>query len=248
MSKAPEKNKGFAEQKGLNPNFIPTHVAMIMDGNGRWAKKRFLPRTFGHREGIKTLEGAIETSVKLQVQYLTMYTFSTENWKRPKDEVDFLMSLLEQCLIDKAALFKKHKIRLRCLGDLQRLPQTLQAQIAKTELETSEYHTLHLNLMINYGGRDEIVHAVNHILKESHSEQITEEDITKNLFTTGMPEPDILVRTGGDFRLSNFLLWQSAYAELFFIDTLWPDFSESEYIDIIKSFQKRERRYGAIHP
>ncbi len=248
MSQPPNKNTLFTGQNSLDPELILRHVAMIMDGNGRWAKKRFLPRTFGHREGIKTLEVAIETSVKLKVQYLTMYTFSTENWKRPKDEVDFLMSLLERCLKDKAPLFKKHGIKLRCMGELKKLPDSLQKQIQKTENETATFGNLHLNLMINYGGRSEIVQAVNDVIRDSSHSEITEADIEKRLYTTNMPDPDILIRTGGDCRLSNFLLWQCAYSELFFIDTLWPDFSETEYVEIVKDFQKRERRYGAVNP
>ncbi len=224
------------------------HVAIIMDGNGRWAKQRLMPRHFGHREGAEALRRTIKAAVELGIRYLSVYTFSTENWKRPTEEVDFLMGLFVKLLKSELDLFVKHEIRLRCLGDLSQLPRDLQVKIVETEQKTTGFTKLQLNLMLNYGGRAEIVRACNTLVQGASSERmiITEEDLSAALYTSGTPDPDILIRTGGDFRISNFLLWQCAYSELFFLPILWPDFNKETLEQVLQEFKTRERRYGGV--
>ena len=235
-------------QYGLDSKKIPQHVAIVMDGNGRWARKRFLPRTAGHKAGSEALRTIIKTSVELNIKYLTVYVFSTENWKRSQIEVDFLMNLLKTLIIREIPTLNKNGARVRFLGALGDLPKDVQKNISIAEKETAHNQILNLNLMVNYGGRREMIDAVAKFLEQSKGEkqELTEEVFNECLYTRGMPDPDILVRTGGDVRISNYLLWQIAYSELFFLDTLWPDFGREELIQIVQQFQKRDRRFGGV--
>jgi undecaprenyl diphosphate synthase len=234
----------------LDPKKIPQHVAIIMDGNGRWAKKRLLPRNAGHKAGSEALRATIKASVELGIKYLTLYVFSTENWKRPDEEVSFLMDLLKQLIIKEIPELNKNGARVRCLGAINELDTELQTKIKEAEEKTSNNETININLMINYGAKNEIINACHNICQDITNKKITdisEEIFTQYLYTKDSPEIDVFIRTGGDVRLSNYLLWQLAYSELFFIDTLWPDFDKKELIKIIQIFQKRERRFGGLN-
>ena len=225
-------------------NNIPKHIAIIMDGNGRWAKEQGLKRTAGHEEGAKRVRTITTHCAKLGVKYLTLYAFSTENWSRPKVEVDFLMKLLERYLKNELATYLENNIRFRAIGDRSKFSKNLQDIINKTEQKTKNATGLTQVLALNYGSRDEIVRAVQK-LNEQNLEP-SEENITNCLDTARMPDVDLLIRTSGEVRLSNYLLWQCAYAEMFFTPTYWPEFSESELDDIILDFNKRERRFGGV--
>ena len=215
-----------------------------MDGNGRWAKKRGLPRTSGHSAGAKTFQNIARYCNKIGIKYLTVYAFSTENWKRPKDEVDAIMKLLHDYLVD-SVNFKDENIRVRFLGDLSRLSDELNGLIADAENNSKNATGLNLNVALNYGGRDEIVNAVRKLAaKGADLTALTEQELSDNLYTSGMPDPDLIIRPSGEYRLSNYLIWQSAYAEYWFTDTLWPDFSEKDIDKAIISFASRDRRYG----
>jgi len=218
------------------------HVAIIMDGNGRWAKKRKKPRTFGHDAGAKKLIEITKEAASKGIKYLTLYAFSTENWKRDKSEIDFLMKLLSKFLKKELKTLTKNDIQFRVIGDISKFSDELQKAINTTIEKTKNNKKMTQILAINYGSQDEIARAVNKITKE----KITKEDIELTLDTKDFCDVDLLIRTGGEMRLSNFLLWQSAYAELFFTKTLWPDFSLKEFDDIIENFKQRERRYGGI--
>lgn len=227
------------------------HVAIIMDGNGRWAKKRGLPRTGGHKVGAEVLRKMVEFAAKTPIQYLTCYAFSTENWKRPKIEVQFLMTLLSLYLDQEITNLKKNGVALKILGDKSGLSSKLQKQIEKAESETAAGERLQLNLAINYGGRQDLVQAVQKIAHQIESGErnisnIDEELISAALGTAGMPEPDLLIRPGGDCRISNFLLWEMAYTEFFFSSKLWPDFTEEDFQKILDEFKNRERRFGGL--
>jgi len=231
-----------------SPSNIPVHVAIIMDGNGRWAQKRKLPRLFGHKEGAKTVERVLEIAIKRGIRYLTLYAFSTENWKRPKEEVEGLFSLLKNYLTKKSGDLQQNDIRLRFAGRIESLPEDVRMAMVKVQKETSNCKTLDLILCINYGGRQEIIDAARKLLDiySSNIDEIDEVSFRSCLYLPDVPDPDLIIRTSGEMRLSNFLLWQSSYSELFFTETLWPDFSEKDFDEALESYAKRQRRYGAV--
>ncbi|MDD2183458.1 isoprenyl transferase [Kingella sp. SNUBH-2017] len=222
---------------------VPRHVAVIMDGNGRWAKKRFLPRVMGHKKGLDALEDLCRTCAEAGIPYLTVFAFSTENWRRPADEVSFLMGLFLAALQKKVAKMHKNGLRLKVIGDRSRFPAEIQAGIRDAEALTAANTGLTLTIAADYGGRWDILQAANALIKEGKSE-ISESDLAAKLMLAEAPEPDLFIRTGGETRISNFMLWQMAYAEFYFTDTLWPDFDQREMHRALESFQQRERRYG----
>lgn len=229
---------------------LPRHVAVIMDGNGRWAQRRHLPRIAGHRAGTQTARSTIETCARLKIEALTLYAFSLENWRRPKTEIDFLMQLLREYLRSEMPLIQRHEIRMKFLGRLDELPAAVKKDALDASRETSENRGMTLCIALNYGGRGELVDAMNVMLarrKAGNSDApVTEEELAGELYTAGLPDPDLLVRTSGEMRVSNFLLWQIAYAEIFVTETLWPDFNRARLLEALVEFQKRERRYGGI--
>jgi undecaprenyl diphosphate synthase len=229
---------------------LPRHVAVIMDGNGRWAQKRHLPRIAGHRSGTQSARTTIETCARLKIEALTLYAFSVENWRRPKAEIDFLMQLLREYLRKEMPLIQKNKIRMRFLGRMDELPAGVQNDVRDAMEKTAENKGMVLCVALNYGGRAEIVDAMNAILAERNghgtSDKVTEEQLSRHLYTEGLPDPDLLIRTSGEMRVSNFLLWQIAYAEIFVTETLWPDFNRARLLEALVEYQKRERRYGGI--
>jgi len=217
-----------------------------MDGNGRWAKKRSLPRSAGHAAGSKTFKSIARYANKIGLKYLTVYAFSTENWKRPKEEVDNIMNILRDYLLDTDS-FKNENIMLRFIGDLTVLDEDIKELIKKAEKDSSEATGLRVNIALNYGGRDEIVHAVRRIVESGiKPEKITEDTISENLYTHDIPDPDFIIRPSGEYRLSNYLIWQSAYAEYWFSDILWPDFKPKHLDMAIEDYNNRNRRYGGI--
>ncbi|TLE16059.1 di-trans,poly-cis-decaprenylcistransferase [Helicobacter apodemus] len=220
------------------------HLAIIMDGNGRWAQKRLKPRFFGHQEGAKKIQNITESCLYLGIKYLSLYAFSTENWKRPQKEIDFLIQLLNQYLTQKKQIYLDSNIRFRSIGDISIFPQKLQAKIKELENFTKHCNKLTQILALNYGSKDELRRTFLKLHKNNSI--ITQESITQSLDTADFPEVDMLIRTGGEQRLSNFLLWQSAYAELFFTKTLWPDFSHKELAQMLEEFSLRQRRFGGI--
>ena len=222
---------------------VPRHVAVIMDGNGRWAKKRFLPRVMGHKKGLDALEDLCRTCAEAGIPYLTVFAFSTENWRRPADEVSFLMGLFLAALQKKVAKMHKNGLRLKVIGDRSRFPAEIQAGIRDAEALTAANTGLTLTIAADYGGRWDILQAANALIKEGKSE-ISESDLAAKLMLAEAPEPDLFIRTGGETRISNFMLWQMAYAEFYFTDTLWPDFDQRAMHRALESFQQRERRYG----
>ena len=219
------------------------HVAIIMDGNGRWGIKYKKSRNLGHKEGLKTVEKIIKTSIKNKIKYLTLYAFSTENWKRPKKEINFLFNLLENFLLNKISDLNKQNIKLKVIGN-KKFSSKLNKLLISSEKKTSQNNRLQINLALNYGSKSEIINALNEIKKNKL--KINEANISENLFTKNMPDPDILIRTGNTKRLSNFLLWQLAYSEIFFEKKLWPDFNENDYNKILSKFKKVKRNYGNI--
>ena len=229
---------------------LPRHVAVIMDGNGRWAQRRHLPRVAGHSAGTKTARTTIETCARLKIEALTLYAFSVENWRRPKAEIDFLMQLLREYLRKEMPLLQKNNIRMKFLGRIEELPAGVQDDARDAMEKTARNSGMVLCLALNYGGRAEIVDAVNALLAEGDGNAlratVTEEQLARYMYTGGLPDPDLLIRTSGEMRVSNFLLWQIAYAEIFVTDTLWPDFNRARLLEALVEFQKRERRYGGI--
>ena len=219
------------------------HVAIIMDGNGRWGIKHKKSRNLGHKEGLKTVEKIIKASIKNKIKYLTLYAFSTENWKRPKKEINFLFNLLENFLLSKISEFNKQNIKLKIIGK-KIFSKKINTLLNKSEKKTSRNKKLQINLALNYGSKSEIVHSFNIINK--NKKRINEKNIAKHLFTQNIPDPDLLIRTGNTQRLSNFLLWQLAYSEIFFEKKLWPDFNENDYNKTLKKFKKIKRNYGNI--
>jgi len=219
------------------------HVAIIMDGNGRWGIKHKKSRNLGHKEGLKTVEKIIKASIKNKIKYLTLYAFSTENWKRPKKEINFLFNLLENFLLSKISEFDKQNIKLKIIGKKIFLKK-INTLLNKSEKKTSRNKKLQINLALNYGSKSEIVHSFNIINK--NKKKINEKNISKHLFTQNIPDPDLLIRTGNTQRLSNFLLWQLAYSEIFFEKKLWPDFNENDYNGILKKYKKIKRNFGNI--
>jgi len=224
---------------------VPAHVAIIMDGNGRWAKLRALPRVFGHKRGVKTVKNIVKAADSLGIKVLTLYAFSTENWKRPNKEVRALFSLLGQFLRKDFAELDENGVQLRILGDLKKFPAALRKEVADAVKATSKNKGLQLNIALNYGSRQELVRAFNLLLKRG-VEKASEKEISSLLYTSGQPDPDLLIRTSGELRISNFLLWQIAYSEIYVTKKLWPDFTEKDLKDAVKEFQKRERRFGGI--
>ena len=230
---------------------IPVHVAIIMDGNGRWAKKRGLPRTAGHAQGARTVEQILEDADHMGIRYLTVYAFSTENWSRPDSEVKALMNLLRTYMKTSLAKCARNNVRIRVIGDKSRLDKDLQDSIANLEKETASNTGIGFQIAINYGSRDEIVRAVQAAAQKVSSGELRPEDITEaaisdSLDTAGIPDPDLLIRTGGEQRISNFLLWQTAYSELYFCDAAWPDFNKNELKKAVDAYNNRERRYGGL--
>ncbi len=230
---------------------VPNHIAIILDGNGRWAKKRGLPRTAGHTQGAKNIETISRAAYKMGVKYLTIYVFSTENWKRPQSEVDAIMKLLNNYLSNCLKNAKKNNMQVRILGDKTRLDPDMQKKIAELEEVSKQYDGLNLNVAINYGSRDEIVRATRTIAEDVRSgkinpDDITDEMISNHLDTREVPDPDFLIRTSGEERLSNYLLWQLAYSEFYFTDVPWPDFSVKDLEMAIEEYNRRNRRYGNV--
>lgn len=222
---------------------LPRHIAVIMDGNGRWAKKRFLPRVMGHKRGLDALETMVRHCAEMGVQYLTVFAFSTENWRRPEDEVSFLMGLFLQALQKQVKRLHENNMRLKIIGNRARFHADIVAGIEAAEALTAHNTGLTLSIAADYGGRWDILQAANKVLAEGHAE-VTEENISRHLMLGEAPEPDLFIRTGGETRISNFLLWQMAYAELYFTDVLWPDFDKKALEAAIASFRRRERRFG----
>lgn len=234
----------------LDDRRLPRHVAVIMDGNGRWAQRRHLPRIAGHRKGTETARSTIETCARMNIEALTLYAFSVENWRRPKTEIEFLMQLLREYIRQEMPLIQKNNIRMRFLGRADELPEEVQKDTREATAATAGNSGMVLCIALNYGGRAEIVDAANAILarkrSEGAAEKLTETELEKQLYTAGLPDPDLLIRTSGEMRISNFLLWQIAYAEIFVTDTLWPDFNRARLLEAFVEFQKRDRRYGGL--
>lgn len=239
------------KKQDIDYSRLPEHIAIIMDGNGRWARKRGLSRSVGHREGSNTLKKMVIFCEEIGIKHLTVYAFSTENWKRPKNEVDSLMSLLKEYLRNADKELSGKNVRINVIGDISRLSPEIQ-NLTKKVMKSTRHNTgMNLNIALNYGGRDEILKAVRCIAKEVAAGKITADDIDEktisdHLYTSGIPDPDLLIRTSGEIRLSNFLIWQSAYSEFWFTDVLWPDFKKENMIEAISDYQKRKRRFGGI--
>lgn len=230
---------------------MPRHVAIILDGNGRWAKSKGMPRNYGHVQGAKTVEVICEEAYRMGIQYLTVYAFSTENWNRPKDEVDALMKLLRNYMKTCLTTAKKNRMCVRVIGDKSGLDEDIRNRIEELEASTRDNDGLHFQIALNYGGRDEIVRAVRNVAVKVQEGALSPKDITEqylsdNLDTCGLPEPDLLIRTCNEQRISNFLLWQLAYTEFYFTDVAWPDFSKEELIKAVEAYNHRDRRYGRI--
>ncbi len=245
-----EKERKEIEEVKSKGN-IPKHIAIIMDGNGRWAKKRNLTRIAGHQRGVETVRIIVEACVALGVNVLTLYTFSTENWKRPKVEVSTLMKLIVKSLKKETDELNKNNIKLTTIGDKNSLPELVRKELDNAIAKTANNSKMILNLALSYGGRWELVEAVKNISTQVLTgkisiDAINEELVSNNLTTAGLPNPDLLIRSGGEFRISNFLLWQIAYSEIYITDTLWPDFKCKQLLEAIKDYQKRERRFGLL--
>lgn len=230
---------------------IPNHVAIILDGNGRWAKKRFMPRNYGHAQGSKTVEKICEEAYNIGIKYLTVYAFSTENWNRPEDEVDALMKLLRNYMKDCLRTSNKNNMRVRVIGDISALPIDLQTSIIDLEKTSAKNTGLNFQVALNYGGRDEIIRGIKNLYQDINSEKISLNNIDSKLFseyldTKDISDPDLLIRTSGEQRISNFLLWQLAYTEFYFTEVLWPDFDKNELMKAIEYYNSRERRFGLV--
>lgn len=246
QKKSPNKSPAGADMSAR-----PKHVAIIMDGNGRWAQARALPRSAGHREGVEAARRTLEAARDLGLKYLTLYSFSTENWRRPAGEVRDLMGLLKMFIVDDLPRLKKEGVKVRILGDKKNLSPDIKALVARAESETSNLEKFNLQIAFNYGGRDEIIRSVRAVAKAAASGDIdpgtiSEKDFEAYLDTKGVPDPDLIIRTSGEKRISNFLIWQAAYAEYVFVDTYWPDFDAEVFASAIDEFSGRERRYGGV--
>ena len=245
-------SKDWILANSIDPSRLPAHIAIIMDGNGRWARRRNLPRVAGHKAGMEPVRNTVETCTRLGIQALTLYAFSAENWKRPRTEVDMLWRLLRFYLRRELADLHRNGIRLQASGRIDALPARVQDELNFVEEATAKNTGLRLNLAINYSGRAEIVDAVNAILQGARlagtlaSLRIDEESLAMNLYSPDLPDPDLLIRTSGEMRISNFLLWEIAYAELFVTETFWPDFDRAELLTAILDYQKRDRRFGGL--
>lgn len=240
------------ENLSLDPQKLPQHVAIIMDGNGRWAKSKGLPRVYGHKKGAETAKKIVIKTLELKIPYLTLFAFSKENWSRPIDEVQSILELLSFYLINEKEDIKRRQIRFKAIGDIDDFPEDLKNIIIELERETKENQNLTLTLALSYGGRTEILKAVKEIALRVEKREIKPEEIDEKLFrnflyTADLPDPDFLIRTSGELRVSNFLLFQLAYTEFYFTSVYWPDFDEIEYIKALQSYQKRERRFGKIY-
>jgi undecaprenyl diphosphate synthase len=235
----------------LDADRLPQHVAVIMDGNGRWAQRRHLPRVAGHRAGVQTARTAIETCSRLGIRALTLYAFSMENWRRPKAEIDFLMRLLREYLRKELPTLHRNNVRMLVIGRSDQLPEEVREDVERAMAQTAANTGMILTIALNYGGRAELVDAFNRILDRVRNNGLAdacvdEEMISRYLYTAGLPDPDLLIRTSGEMRVSNFLLWQIAYAEIYVTETLWPDFNRAQLCEALLDFQKRERRYGGL--
>jgi len=224
---------------------IPSHIAIIMDGNGRWARQRGLPRVIGHRAGMKALTRIVEASSELGIKYLTVYSFSTENWKRPRTEVSALFSLLKEYVRKEGERLVKNNVKVNILGDISPLPESAKESVKEILKKTSDNTGLIFNIALNYGSRQEIIRAVNRIISDG-IKKVDEKIFRRYLYTADIPDPDLIIRTSGEKRLSNFLLFQSSYSELYITETLWPDFDKEKLIEAIKDFSSRKRRYGGV--
>tara|TARA_B100001175_G_scaffold269615_1_gene241452 strand:+ start:7581 stop:8258 length:678 start_codon:yes stop_codon:yes gene_type:complete len=222
----------------------PKHVAIIMDGNGRWGLKNKKSRNLGHKTGIKTVEKIVKSSIKNNIKFLTLYAFSTENWKRPKLEIKFLLNLLDSYLNEQIDSLNKNEIKLKIIGDIKKFPKKIQINLKSAQKKTEKNKKLQLILALNYGSKNELIKAIKSVVAKKI--KVTQNSIEKNLYTKEIPNPDILIRTGNTNRLSNFLLWQLSYSEIFFVKKMWPDFTEKDYIKIIESFKKIKRNFGNI--
>ncbi|KEZ54278.1 isoprenyl transferase [Metabacillus indicus] len=247
----PNRELSVTSKDDLIKRGIPEHIAIIMDGNGRWAKKRALPRIAGHHEGMKTVRKITKLSNELGVKALTLYAFSTENWKRPKSEVDYLMKLPEEFLGTFLPELIEENVQVRIIGDESKIPAHTLRAVQKAKEETGSNNGLILNFALNYGSRAEMIHAVRGMVEDAENGELKIEDISEELFssylmTSGMKDPDLLIRTSGEIRLSNFMLWQLAYSEFVFTDVLWPDFSEDHLLSAIDEYQHRGRRFGGL--
>jgi len=236
-------------RRSLDLSKLPKHIAIIMDGNGRWARKKSLDRIHGHIKGVDAVRTVVTACREIGIQYLTLYAFSVENWKRPKDEIDALMDLLFEYLVRELEEMLENDIRLNAIGDLKTLPPRVHEKLLRTMDQTSHCKTMTLTLALSYGGRAEILQAVESIVSDLENKEITREQVTIDsfpsyLWTKGLPDPDLLIRTSGEYRISNFLLWQMAYTEIYVTETLWPDFDKEELVKAILDYQSRERRFG----
>ena len=253
-----ENLKGFIEPGSEEEHLVnridftklPRHVAVIMDGNGRWAKNKNLPRVEGHRHGAKSVSEIVETAARLGIEYLTLYAFSKENWKRPKKEVKTLWRLLEDYLKKEDKVLVKNRFRLLVIGQIDALPEVIQTELQRVIELTKDNDRMTIVLALNYGGRAEIVDAVKKMIKgnDFNIDNLNENTFSLHLYTASIPDPDLLIRTSGEFRISNFLLWQIAYAEIWITPKLWPDFRKKDFLEALVGYQKRERRFGDIHP
>lgn len=245
---------GASDKRGWQPDGLPLHIAIVMDGNGRWAARRALPHSAGHAAGAETFRRVATYCKDIGIGYLTVYAFSTENWKRSEDEIETIMGLLEKYLYESLEKMERDKVKMKFLGDITVLSPKLQKLIAETEELSKKFDGVQVNICLNYGSRDEIIRAAENYAQEIRDrihnqidpdiENLTEETFSKYLYTADIPDPDLIIRPSGEKRLSNFLLWQSAYSEYYFTDTLWPDFDERELDKAIIAYQSRERRYG----
>ena len=245
-------SKDWALAKTIDPLLLPAHIAVIMDGNGRWARRRHLPRVAGHRAGAEAVRATVETCARIGIGALTLYAFSAENWKRPQDEINTLWKLLHVYLRKELPNLHRNNIRLTAIGRLGALPDSARAELEAAIRDTGNNSGLHVNLALNYGGRNELVDAFNAILDEAREGgrlsglRVDEAEIAAHLYTRSLPDPDLLIRTSGEMRVSNFLLWQIAYAELYVTDVLWPDFRRRDLLLAIADYQKRDRRFGGL--
>jgi len=238
------KKSGKPDELRWQPDRLPRHIAIVLDGNGRWATKRALPRTAGHAAGAETFRRVATYCKDIGIEYLTVYAFSTENWKRSEDEIETIMGLLEKYLYESIEKMERDRVKMKFLGDTTVLSQKLRDLIAETEEISKKFDGVQVNICLNYGSRAEILRAVEKYVEEVSPPPLTEETFSKYLYTADIPDPDLVIRPSGEFRLSNFLLWQSAYSEFYFTDTLWPDFDERELDRAIVTYQARDRRYG----
>ena len=223
----------------------PTHVAIIMDGNGRWGIKKKNSRDYGHKIGILTVEKIIQAAIKKKIKYLTLFVFSTENWKRPAKEINYLFKLLSNYIDKEINLLKKKNIKIKVIGNIARFPNVLKSKIVKIQKETKLNNKIQINMALNYGSRDEIIHAVKKLNKKS--KKINEKNINENLYTNNIPEPEILIRTGNTKRVSNFLIWHTIYSEIFFVKKMWPEFTKNDFFKIINKYKKINRKFGGLN-